>query len=213
MQQNPSCEANSISASRKLPRLLWNTEVHYSVHKNPPLVSILSQINTFHNLPSYFSKIRSNIILPSMPRSSEWSLPFRFSDHNFVCVSHLSNACNMSRPSHPPSFEHCNNTWLSIQVTKLLCYCSTQRNFRTSLKPSLLNVTKCHTAYWWNRSVATHRGANWCHTSNFEHENSKIHSDIKGKMVKLSLCLTKHHAMKTYRKSGGIAPRILWPRH
>jgi hypothetical protein len=25
----------------------------------------------------------------------------------------------------------------------------------------------------------------------------------------LSLCLTKHHAMKTYWGSGGIAPRIL----
>jgi hypothetical protein len=25
----------------------------------------------------------------------------------------------------------------------------------------------------------------------------------------LSLCLTKHHAMKTYWWSGGIAPRIL----
>jgi hypothetical protein len=27
--------------------------------------------------------------------------------------------------------------------------------------------------------------------------------------VKLSLCLTKHHAMKTYWESGGIAPCIL----
>jgi len=27
--------------------------------------------------------------------------------------------------------------------------------------------------------------------------------------VKLSLCLTKHHAMQTYRGSGGIAPYIL----
>jgi hypothetical protein len=34
---------------------------------------------------------------------------------------------------------------------------------------------------------------------------------IKGKCkVKLSLHLTKHHAaLKTYRRSGGIAPRIL----
>jgi len=28
----------------------------------------------------------------------------------------------------------------------------------------------------------------------------------------LSLCLTKHHAMKTYWGNGGIAPSILWPR-
>jgi hypothetical protein len=31
--------------------------------------------------------------------------------------------------------------------------------------------------------------------------------------LKLSLCLTKHHAMKAYWGSGGIAPLILWPRH
>jgi hypothetical protein len=31
--------------------------------------------------------------------------------------------------------------------------------------------------------------------------------------VKLSLCLIKHHAMKAYWGSGGIAPRILWLRH
>jgi hypothetical protein len=33
-----------------------------------------------------------------------------------------------------------------------------------------------------------------------------IHYQVK---VKLSLCLTKHHAMKTYSGSEGIAPRIL----
>jgi hypothetical protein len=31
--------------------------------------------------------------------------------------------------------------------------------------------------------------------------------------VKSSLCLTEHHAMKTYWGSGGVASRILWPRH
>jgi len=31
------------------------------------------------------------------------------------------------------------------------------------------------------------------------------------KMI-VSLCLTKHNAMNTYWGSGGIAPRILWPR-
>jgi hypothetical protein len=30
--------------------------------------------------------------------------------------------------------------------------------------------------------------------------------------VKLSLCLIKHHSIKTYW-SGGIAPRIIWPRY
>jgi len=31
--------------------------------------------------------------------------------------------------------------------------------------------------------------------------------------AKLSLCLTKHHPMKTYLGSGGISPRIPSPRH
>jgi hypothetical protein len=31
----------------------------------------------------------------------------------------------------------------------------------------------------------------------------------KRQKVKLFLCLTKHHAMKTYEGSGGIAPRVL----
>jgi hypothetical protein len=31
--------------------------------------------------------------------------------------------------------------------------------------------------------------------------------------VTLPLCLIKYHAMKAYWGSGGIAPRILWPRH
>jgi len=31
------------------------------------------------------------------------------------------------------------------------------------------------------------------------------------KKLKLSLCLTKHHAMKTYLENGGIASRILDP--
>jgi hypothetical protein len=37
-----------------------------------------------------------------------------------------------------------------------------------------------------------------------------INAMLKVKVkVKLSLCLTKHHAMMTYWGSGGIAPRIL----
>jgi hypothetical protein len=32
---------------------------------------------------------------------------------------------------------------------------------------------------------------------------------VTGKKVKLSLCLTKHHTMKTYWTCGGIAPCIL----
>jgi len=101
LEQSP-LEANSHSASHEILRLLYNPKVHYRVRKRSSPVLILSQMHPVHNFPSYVPKIHSNIILPSMAMSSEWSLTLRFSDQNCVCISHLFHACYMLRPSHPP---------------------------------------------------------------------------------------------------------------
>jgi hypothetical protein len=55
-EQSPSWEANSHSATPEIPHIVFSPKVHYSVHNNPLLNLILSQMNPV-NIPSYFLKI------------------------------------------------------------------------------------------------------------------------------------------------------------
>jgi hypothetical protein len=57
MKQSP-WEANRFVASQEIPRISWNTNVHYRIHKCQPPVSILSQPNTVHKPTRHFLKIR-----------------------------------------------------------------------------------------------------------------------------------------------------------
>jgi len=71
MQQSTSWEANNHSASLQILRLLRNPKVHYRVHNSPSSIPNLSQMNPLQNFLPYFPKIRSTVIIPSTPMSSE----------------------------------------------------------------------------------------------------------------------------------------------
>jgi hypothetical protein len=120
MEHSPAWEANSHSATQEVSRLLWNPKVHYLIHTILPLVPVPSQINLVHTLQPHFPEIHFSIIFPSIPRSSEWFLPFRLTIKIIVWTSHLSHARYMPRPSHHPWHYQPNNIWWSVHILTLI---------------------------------------------------------------------------------------------
>ena len=45
MQHSPVWEANRFPASQEIPRILSDRNVHHRIHKCPPIVRILNQLD------------------------------------------------------------------------------------------------------------------------------------------------------------------------
>ena len=104
MEQSPSWEANLSLASQEIPRILWNQNVHYRIHKRPSPVPILSQLDPAHTYPSHLLKIC--FILPSTLRSSKWFVYFRSPHQTPVCTSPVLHTCHLHRALHSSSSDH-----------------------------------------------------------------------------------------------------------
>jgi hypothetical protein len=78
--------------TQECPNLLRNPKVHYRVHKSPPLVSSLYQINPAHNTPTY-SLLSILILFPYQPVDIPSGLiPSGFSPKNLY-VLRISPMC------------------------------------------------------------------------------------------------------------------------
>jgi hypothetical protein len=120
VELSPSWETANCAATQECPRILWNSKVHCRVHKSPPLVPILSHIDSVHPTPSYLFKIQFNIIHSPTPWSSSWSFSIWSSQQYHICIPPLPHSCYMTWPSHPPWLQYSNFILWTVQVMNLL---------------------------------------------------------------------------------------------
>ena len=84
---------------------------------------------------SHFLKIHLNIILPSRPRSSKWSLSHKFPHQNPLCTFPVSHTCHLQRQCHFYK-EHYARTHYVIPIlchvpfiTYILVVCAKKKTF------------------------------------------------------------------------------------
>jgi len=131
MEQGPSLEANRSSYSQYIPRILWNPEGQLPRLQQPATCPYPEPDQSSPWLPSHFLYIHLNIILPSTPVSSKWSLSLSFPHPNPVRTHNLPHPYYMPRPSHPSRFDHLDNIWWGVQNTKNFC-----EDFRIGVRSS-----------------------------------------------------------------------------
>jgi len=120
IQPRSSSEANYSSASHEFPFIFLNPTIHYHVHNNPLFFPILSHMIPIHVTKSSLFKIYFYIFPLSTQRSSKQYNSFTCSHHKPLCISLLSHARNLTHPSYPPWYEHCNDAGTQRQIMTFL---------------------------------------------------------------------------------------------
>jgi len=95
MEQTPSWKPDSFSVTKVVPRTLQILMVHYRVRKSPPIFLVVSQIYLLHAIQTSFFNNNFNIVLPSTPSFSTWTLHLSGFLTKTVCTSAFDHTCHM----------------------------------------------------------------------------------------------------------------------
>jgi len=90
MERSPSWENNRFSVSQEIPCILWKQKTRYRIHKSPPSVPILSQINQIDKWTH--NKILKHEVIWGQTIITLWQLPSYLQE--FVsCAKMMSANC------------------------------------------------------------------------------------------------------------------------
>jgi len=85
-------EANQFSASQKIPRIVWNPNVNYRIHKSPPPLPTISQISPSPKpceILRYLTSLHGEMMSAPRPKQTWNTTPCRFSATAYSIHSQL----------------------------------------------------------------------------------------------------------------------------
>jgi hypothetical protein len=93
---------------------------------------------------------RFNIVLPSVPRSYRWSVPFRLEDEHFI---YISVPCVLHKPSYIPWFHRHSNVLrltMSTNDEAPSAHCPVSCHFLLCFFSAIFSLSLCHLLLTWS---------------------------------------------------------------